>query len=299
MTMYVTKVWGFNDPSGPLVFGSRGWRDNAGKSLKSGDRVILVGTWGEETAAPDKNRILGMMEPSTKHVATSDFPLPELTDKRFFNEDGKFRWPFGLLNIRAWKFTPGLFLDTVAQNTNNRFGSAAAAGIVPLSADEEARVLAYPHHEIPLIKPSISAERKLYGEEASKRRGAPPPTEGVRRGVMHMRETPAYTYWFHLVLGDKIVGHKIGWAFDYKQRLRQFRSVSLHKLGGIEYKPYRHQQLNTARLAFRAEQKIFGILDGKRHPSNREVLTKITKADIEVVWDKVITSIMLNIPLEA
>jgi hypothetical protein len=60
-----------------LVFNSAGWRDNAAKRLQSGDRVILVGTKGDETPEPDKKRVLGMMEPSTKQVATSDFPLPD------------------------------------------------------------------------------------------------------------------------------------------------------------------------------------------------------------------------------
>ena len=293
--MYVTKVWGFDNPCGPLVFGLVGACNSAARRLLAGDRVILVGTKADDTQSEDRNRVLGMMEPSTVVIASSDFPYPNPNDQRLFKEDGSYRWPFGLLNLKAWMFDAGLFLDDVAENAGNRFGSAAAAGIVLLSAEEEERVLAHPHHEIQLLKPSISAERKLYGEEAAKRRGAPPPTEGVRRGVMHMRQAVAYTYWFQLVLGGKIVGHKIGWAFDWRQRLQQFRSVSLHKLGGLEYRPYRSQQFDTARLAFHAEQGILRVLDAKRHPSNREVITGIMKADIEAEWDRVVTAIMLNV----
>jgi hypothetical protein len=72
MTMFVSKVWGFENPSGPLVFNSAGMRKNAASRLIRGDRVILVGTWGEDTAEQDRNRVLGMMEPSTMQVATSD-----------------------------------------------------------------------------------------------------------------------------------------------------------------------------------------------------------------------------------
>jgi len=292
--MFVSKVWGFDSPCGPLVFGVRGWRDNAARQLHPGDRVILVGTKGEETEKVDRNRVLGMMEPSTTPVATSDFPLPNPNNTKFFKSDGSYRWPFGLLNYKAWEFEPGLFLDTVAPREVNSFGSAAAAGIVPLTGEEEARVLAHPFHEIPLLRLSITADRKLYGDQAAKRRGAPPPTEGVRRGIMHMRNAPAYVYWFHLVINRKIVGHKIGWAFEWRQRGQQFNSVSLAALGGLLYKVHRVQQFDTARKAFAVEQKILRDLDHKRHPKNREVLTEITTIVIEAVWDSVVTSMMIG-----
>jgi len=199
-----------------------------------------------------------------------------------------------LLNHQSWEFDPGLFLDTVAPREGNDFGSAAAAGIVPLTTEEEARVLAHPFHQIPLLRSSISADRKLYGEQAAKKRGAPPPTEGARRGIMHMRDAPAYVYWFHLVINGKIVGHKIGWAFEWKQRGQQFNSVSLAALGGLLYKEHRVQQFDTARQAFTVEQKILRSLDHKRHPSNREVLTGVASINIESVWDEIITSVMVG-----
>ena len=74
MTMFVSKVTGFDKPCGSLVFREPGWRDNAASKLRGGDRVICVGTKGRETPAPDRNRVLGMMEPSTRPLASSDFP---------------------------------------------------------------------------------------------------------------------------------------------------------------------------------------------------------------------------------
>lgn len=102
MTMYVSKVWGFDVPCGPLVFNSKGWRDRSAKQLKAGDRVILVGTKGEETGPADRNRVLGMMEPSQQRVSTLDFPLSPETSARHYKADGTYRWPYGLLNYRAW-----------------------------------------------------------------------------------------------------------------------------------------------------------------------------------------------------
>lgn len=291
--MFVSKVWGFDNPCGPLVFNSAGWRNNAVERLQPGDRVILVGTWGKDTVQADRNRVLGMMEPSKEQIATSDLPLPNPNDKRFFRSDGTYRWPFGLLNIRAWEFAPGLFLDAVATNARSRFGSAAAAGIVPLTPDEEARVLSHPFHEIDLLK-SINTDRKLFGEQEAKRRGAPVPTEGVRRGIMHMRSAPAYVYWFQLSINGKVVGHKIGWAFEWKRRLGQFNSVSLSALGGLLYQPKEVQLFATARIAFSVEQGLLMALDQNRHHDNREILAQITTPKLQEVWDKYVVSAMLG-----
>jgi hypothetical protein len=285
MTTFITKVWGFDNPCGPLVFNSQGWRANAVEQLRPGDRVILVGTKGEETELENRNRVMGMMEPSTEPVAAIDFINPDQSERRFFREDGSYRWPFGLLNFRAWEFEPGLFLDDVAPREGNQFGSAAAAGIVPLTAEEESRVLSHPHVEVPLLR-STRTDRRLFGEDQARRRNAPPPTEGARRGIMHMRQGMAQVYWFRLVAGRTIVGHKIGWAFDYRQRLGQFRAVSLSRLGGLRYQAYRVQDFATARLAFRVEQGILKSFDQHRYDFNREVLTRINTSQIETVWNR-------------
>jgi hypothetical protein len=210
-----------------------------------------------------------------------------------FRADGSYRWPFGLLNYRAWEFEPGLFLDQVALREGNPFGSAAAAGIVPLTAEEEARVLSHPFHEIELLR-SVNSDRKLYGADGPRRRGAPAPAEGVRRGIMHMRKEPAYVYWFRLETDGKIVGHKIGWAFDWRRRLQQFNSVSLFALGGLLYKVDREQRFDTARMAFSVEQRILSALDAQRHRDNREVISSISRKAIEDIWDKEITAAMLG-----
>lgn len=280
------------------MFNSKGWRDNSAQRLNSGDRVVLVGTWGDDTAPADQNRVLGMMEPSNTPVSTADFPLSPLTNARHYKPDGSYRWPFGLLNYRAWEFEDGLFLDAVAPRSGNPFGSAAAAGIVPLNEDEARKILAHPHHEVALLK-SFASDKKLYGASEARRRGAPTPADGVRRSAMHMRRAPAYVYWFRLVSDGKVKGHKIGWAFDWEQRLKQFNSISLSSLGGIQYKQHAVQHLATARLAFSVEQQLLRFFDGKRHRDNREVLSAIRAEDIKPIWENLIVSAVLEKPFSS
>ena len=98
MTVYITKVWGFSAPVGPLQFSLSGWRERARDILRPGDRVILVGTMGSETAEADHNRILGMMEPTTDAVSSLDYNLARGPGD--FEKGGRYKWPYGLTTYR-------------------------------------------------------------------------------------------------------------------------------------------------------------------------------------------------------
>jgi hypothetical protein len=58
-----------------------------------------------------------------------------------FNEDSNYRWPYGLLIRRAWKFDEPLQLFEGI--SRRQFSMDAASGIVPLTDDEAARFLSY------------------------------------------------------------------------------------------------------------------------------------------------------------
>lgn len=59
MTVWMTKVWGFGEPVGPLQFSTEGWRARARSQLQRGDVVVLVGTKGGETQEGERGLLLG------------------------------------------------------------------------------------------------------------------------------------------------------------------------------------------------------------------------------------------------
>ena len=276
MTVYLTKVWGFGEPCGPLQFGTEGWRKRARAELQPGDLVILVGTKGEPTDEAEQGRVLGMMEPTTQVVLSMDFDFPKWPHD--FNDEGKYRWPYGLLNLRAWEIPVRPPLEEISTRP---FGMDAASGIVALSDDEAAKVMQLDRKEIKLLQP-IRARVQVEGEEAARRRAAPPPTT-TRTGVMHLRRAPAYTYAM-AIEGALRVAFKIGWAFDIQTRQRQFNLYALPQLDGLRYQ-IRFQHLwGTARAAFNMEQVILRQFDGDRHPANREVILGVRYEVLEAAW---------------
>ena len=128
MTVYLTKVWGFDAPVGPLAFSFEGWRDRARKMLRPGDLVLLVGTKSAPTPEEDQGRLLGMMEPTTEPVMALDYDLrPRPQD---FDQARRYRWPYGLINLRAWRFPDHPPLERISER---RFNMDAVQGIAPLT----------------------------------------------------------------------------------------------------------------------------------------------------------------------
>ncbi len=254
----------------------KGWRDRARAELKPGDLVILVGTKGEPTDKDDQGRVLGMMEPTTQVVLSMDFDLP--TREVDFNDEGEYRWPYGLLNRRAWKIPARPLLEEISTRP---FAMDAVSGIVALTDEEAAKVMQLDREEVELLQP-IRARARIEGEEAARRRAAPPPTT-TRTGVMHLRRAPAYTYAM-AIEGASGVAFKIGWAFDFRARQRQFNLYALPQLDGLRYQTRLHYLWRTARAAFNMEQAILRQFDGDRHPANREVIFGVRYEALEAAW---------------
>lgn len=279
--MYMTKVWGFGATAGPLQFSAKGWRDSAVALLTPGDLVVMVGTLGSETDPAERGRLLGLMEPSIERVSALDFLRADRPED--FNKDGEYKWPYGLLNRNAWRFDePRPLLRDISARA---FNMDSAQGIVPLEPDEIAAVLRLPKTQVPLLT-SFRTVARLEGHEAARGRNAPAPST-TRRGVMHMRRAAAYTYALKIE-GSRPESIKIGWAFDWKARMRGFNQAAMPMIGGVRYKGFLFYHWATAIEAFRMEQALLRRFDSARHPTNREVLTGTNPDRLEFEWNSLI-----------
>lgn len=286
MTVYMTKTWGFASPSGPLQFSQPGWRESARKKLKPGDLVVIIGTLGSETHETERGRVLGLMQPTTTPVSSLDYKLAR--GPQDFDENGKYKWPFGLELEAAWRFEdPRPLLTAISSRT---FNMDSALGIVPLELHEASTVLALPKQQVALIQPIRTIARKAADE--SWRKSAPPPTTS-RTGIMHMRRAPAFTYAMEIeasgkkpdfISPDNRRAVKIGWAFDWKARERQFNKASLPHLKGVRYRTFRYHLWATAREAFAMEQHLLKQFDALRQNENVEVLFPTTLDNVGDAW---------------
>ena len=175
-----------------------------------------------------------------------DFDLP--TREVDFDDEGEYRWPYGLLNRRAWRFPARPPLEEISRRP---FAMDAASGIVPLTDEEASKVMQLDREEVELLLP-IRARARIEDEEAARRRAASPPTT-TRTGVMHLRRG-------------------------------QFNLYALPQLDGLRYQTRLQHLWGTARAAFEMEQAILHQFDGDRHPANREVIFGVRYEALEAAW---------------
>jgi hypothetical protein len=162
------KTWGFGIPSGPLQFSTQGARDTAKSLLNPGELVTIVGTQGEPTPEHQQGKILGLMEPTKIDVSSLDYSFQRRPED--FDEQGSFRWPFGLELRAAWRFLEPLsYLSDVSQRN---FGREGALGLVALAPADEETILALPREKVELLQP-LRTRVQISGEDIARKRAAP------------------------------------------------------------------------------------------------------------------------------
>ena len=166
--------------------------------------------------------------------------------------------------------------------SDRKFSMDSAQGIVPLTEDEAARIPALEWREEALLQPTAQAQARMAKRHGAAKRTAPPPTT-TRRGVMHMRRAPAYTYAMK-VAGARPNAFKVGWAFDFKQRARQFNHAAMPGLGGQEYKPSPLPPLGHRAASLRdgAGATIQPVRSAT--PDNGEIITGLSEKELDGAW---------------
>jgi hypothetical protein len=87
--------------------------------IQAGDLVVIVGTMGELTPLDEREKILGLMEPTKQIVRSLDYFLSLAPQD--LDENGNFRWLFALELRAAWQFLePRMAFSTVCTRTFGR-----------------------------------------------------------------------------------------------------------------------------------------------------------------------------------
>jgi len=216
------------------------------------------------------------MEPTTEPILSQDYDLEKRSVD--FDKNGNFRWPFGLINRCAWKITDRRLFGEIS---NRKFRREGSLGIDPLTAEETTAVMQLAREEVRLLLP-IRARARIEGDSVARRRVSPPPAL-TRQGIMYLRREPAFTYAMSI---ERARGgsFKIGWAFDYTLRQRQFNQAAMPTLGGLEYRTVLHRLWDTAQQAYRMEQWLLQQFDANRHLENHEVIVGVPYSELEDSW---------------
>ena len=299
--LFLSKAWGF-DAKGFSVFGlsTAGARDAYRRIAVPGDWILVVGTLGEETPPPLRGRILGRVQvDATTQLATAPFLREvgyEFQDNEF-DENGEFRWPHGMLTLRALELVdkPDLcaFADerfgrqgtVTLMNLEEQLGSAVCAQILAL----ECRELALPSH------PELDRLRQLDANLRVLRRrsGAtgPPPAQ---QSAGHARVDQGGSAYLLRLSGGKITpAYKIGFALDVEERIHTLNKEIRPALTGCRWSKVRAEVFPTERQAYAFEQALLERLSRWKVEGELEVVS-VHESVIATAWDELVIQVLMQ-----
>lgn len=277
MNIFATRVWGFDPAHWPVIpFGREGDRDGLLRKSAVGDRIVFVGTQNEPTDENQRGKLLGMAEIGRRTVDTLDVVDKDFLNSNSYDEQGRFKWPKGLLMIRAWRFErQPLLLDVLTA----QLPRAATSQAVLLSPEDATSVLALNTIEVtlpdsePLGKARLLDQALNVGKPTT---GPMPSSWSGSTGRDVSRE--AFTYAFRF---GKTNIWKIGHAVDVSQRLGQ---VNLHIPSEVVPDRWNfayEQKWPDEVAAYSMEQRVLNALNQYRTVNER---IKCTESEVVSAW---------------
>jgi hypothetical protein len=291
LKIYATLAWGFAPELwGAIGFSTESVRNSLADDLrKSGGLVLTMGTMGDETAEPERGRLLGLHEMATRPVPTEDMVAPDRWANHLAENGGQPKWPFGLPIISAERFlSPPLRAYLLPRLHDENLHRKLASNYELLTPKEAARVLAQVREPVPEIW--ASAKASFVTHLLQRPHSGPPPTKGVR--VLSARSGPAATYCFRLqgsALGQvarhiapstsKLEIFKVGFSNDPVRRLRELNAYlpDERTLGWVaDWAQWHRDEIN----AWTMEQQVFRVLRARRAQHVKGEIFAVTSAQM-------------------
>jgi hypothetical protein len=278
MRLFATRVWGFGFARMPLAtFGAKGHVDSLLRKAKRGDRLVFVATQTGRADPANRGKILGMGEIGFESLSTLEVVDKAQLDPRDFDAIGKFKFPYAVPLVRAWRFEPApLLLETVKE----QLSMAATSGFEEIDdPDDIAAILAL--NALPVDLPTLRAlERMRRLNDALRPTTGPRPGEG---GTFEVTRTTGGDHWtYGLRYGMRDVW-KVGYSVDVDQRVESINQHIPVELGIEAWTAVYRQKMKSADAAYKMEQRVLELLAAKRSGFER---VRCTQAELQTAWQQ-------------
>ena len=166
MTLFVSSAWGF-DPErwSALGFTKEGIRNRLQAEWREGDRMLIIGTKGDETPPDQRGKLLGIVDVTRRATDSWRLVHPKLVAEHE-QRGSRGKWSFGMPYRSAERFDEPLpaVEEVLPRIYSDKLGMSAASGYFALSDAEEEAVLLRPRHAAEVYV-SGEAER-LHSDDA-------------------------------------------------------------------------------------------------------------------------------------
>lgn len=294
--IFLTKVWGFSPETYPaLGFNSEGARNKYLKESKPGDWVLMAGTRGKPTNSKDQGRLLGKVQLGTDQINVEEVIKSIGTEipADHYNDDGRYKWPFGLPMLKAFRFIgapdlselfgdylPGTQWASYALDIQEKLGEEAITKVLSLKV-EKANII-----DAPAIIRQRERHDALVLNRTKTGKTGPEPSDS--RSGSNNKRTSASTYLLQLYHQEKPKNiFKVGYSSDTSTRLSDLNKGLLPTVTKYCWKLILTQEFQTAKHAYDYEQLIHKRLHDKRVENEQEIYSTELKF-IRSAWSDIL-----------
>ncbi len=214
MQIFAKLFWGFDPDYWPdVTFSRQGSLISLLERSRPGDLMAFVGTFGAETAEPDRGKLLGLAEFGRNRLHSREGLHPDAFAKAEKGPNGDIKWPHALLMTRAWRLiNPPMAVDVLG-----RLPMAAISDAVLMSQEQQTAILTQRREELDVARTKAAWDER---EQIASKVGhggtmGPIPSSFLTTTARNALQ-PASTYAFQF--GGRNVW-KIGWANNPAKRL--------------------------------------------------------------------------------
>lgn len=277
---FLTKVWGFSPETYPaLGFNSEGARNKYLKESKPGDWVLMAGTRGKPTSPQDQGRLLGKVQLGTDLINVEEVIKSIGTDipADHYNDDGRYKWPFGLPMLKAFRFVgspdlsdlfgdylPGTQWASYALDIEEKLGVESVKKILGLNVKEAKTI------DAPAIIRQRERHEALVLNRTKSGQTGPGPSDS--RSGSNSKNASASTYLLQLYHQGKPINiFKVGYSGDTSTRLSDLNKGLLPTVTKYHWQLILTQKFPSAKNAYDYEQLIHSKLKDKRVENEQEI----------------------------
>jgi hypothetical protein len=280
--VFATKVWGLNFAAVPLlVFSKEGNRQSYLNRAEPGALVCLVATKGKNTRDEDRGKVLGIVEAGSVLVNAESLLLDRgKIPKRDRDEDGRYKWPYGLSLQKAWYFSE----KPVADKLIGKLHFSSVSGCELLSEKAARRVLREKRSDVRATDLELFL-RPANSRDPGRKNNGPKPALGVPPGVSGYQVTRRkMTSFVYILRFQNTDIFKVGWAFDVQARARDINQHIPSEVLDQQWEVFLWREYPDQFYAYDAEQRLLqGPL--KKHRTRGERFT-IGENALRSIWRK-------------
>lgn len=293
--IFLTKVWGFSPENYPaLGFNSPGGRDKLLKESSPGDWVLLAGTKGKPTLPEHQGRLLGKVQLGTDQVDVekvlnsigTEIPVDH------YNDDGKYKWPYGLPMLKAYRFVDlpdlealfdsylsGMQWASYALDIELKLGLTALSKLKNLKV-KEARIIDAPE----IIRQRRRHDALILNRTKNGPTG-PGPSQSRSGSTNSIENGTTYLLQLHHK-GKPLEIFKVGYSGNINERVDNLNKGLIPNVTEYLWKIVLAQNFTTAIQAFSYEQVLHDQLQPYRVNGEIEIY-KIEFKRIRTAWTEI------------